>query len=96
MNSTNIKVQAAKSQTAQPVSALLILDSQMAACNYGVDHPWRLALADAIAESEDSTRLPGLASDPEPIRKQAYEVESAQFIRAANEQILKLTSGGVQ
>lgn len=75
MNILNIKVQNDKSQSTQPAaSRLLTLDSQMAACDYGADHPWRLALADLLSAEGDAARVD--IGSIEPIRKQAYEIES--------------------
>ena len=135
MNSTNINVHTEKSQLPlSPASRLRTLQSQMAASNYGADHPWCIALAEISGAIEPSGHCDGIS----PVRKQAYEIESrigniailveaifdrldgmscdtpelhkvanaincfansamesAQAIRAANEQILSLT-GGVQ
>lgn len=138
MNSTNINVTARKSQSRLPVTKLIELDRQIAASNYGPDHPWRLALAGILAIEYKATRQTDGEEGGDPIRQQAHEIESriggiailleaifdkldamncdmpedrrlnqaihtfansamesAQAIRAANEQILSLT-GGVQ
>lgn len=77
MNIANIKVDGDKSQS-HPSTAgrLLVLSSQMAACNYGPDHPWRVALADVIAEAGDLAGLGNTVGEVDPIRQQAYEIES--------------------
>jgi hypothetical protein len=77
MNISNIKVDGDKSQSHPSTTGrLLVLASQMAACNYGADHPWRVALADVIAETGDGPRVDNTFGGIDPIRTQAYEIES--------------------
>ncbi len=86
MSNMNINGQIDKSQSLGIESGLIALDSQMAASGYDVDHPWRLALADVIAETIDTARLSGNSHTKRyhSIREHAHDVE----IRAGNMVVL--------
>lgn len=75
MNSTNINVQRDKSQQPAPGARLITLDSQLASFGYGVDHPWRLTLADIIADEVDAVRLSVISPCINPVQRQAHEIE---------------------
>lgn len=63
-------------QSRLPVAKLIELDRQIAACCYGPDHPWRIALANILAIEYAATRQTDPQEGGDPIRKQAHEIES--------------------
>lgn len=67
---------AVAAQSPIPATKILELDRQMAASNFGPDHPWRIALAGALAIEVEPARQTDARMGVDTIRQQAHEIES--------------------